>query len=95
MSVVSDVLFDNEVANFSQGANEQIAGQTCEVYTLEDSSLASYGYVITSVRKLNSDGFVFYHSEEYYTGGQLYMATTYQISLWDTSVTAFEIALPQ
>ena len=95
MSVVSDVLFDNEVANFSQGTNEQIAGQTCEVYTLEDSSLASYGYVITSVRKLNSDGFVFYHSEEYYTGGQLYMATTYQISLWDTSVTAFEVALPQ
>ena len=95
MSVVSNVLFDNEVANFSQGANEQIAGQTCEVYTLEDSSLASYGYVITSVRKLNSDGFVFYHSEEYYTGGQLYMATTYQISLWDTSVTAFEIDLPQ
>ena len=95
MSVVSDVLFDNEVANFSQGANEQIAGQTCEVYTLEDSSLASYGYVITSVRKLNSDGFVFYHSEEYYTGGQIYMATTYQISLWDTSVTEFDIAVPQ
>ena len=95
MSVVSDVLFDNEVSDFSQGANEQIAGQACEVYTLEDNSMASYGLTTTSVRKLNEDGFVFYHSEIYYMNGQLYMTTTYQISLWDTSVTAFEVALPQ
>lgn len=95
MSVVSDVLFDNEVSDFSQGANEQIAGQACEVYTLEDNSMASYGLTTTSVRKLNEDGFVFYHSEIYYMNGQLYMTTTYQITLWDTSVTEFDIAVPQ
>ena len=95
MSVVSDVLFDNEVSDFSQGANEQIAGQACEVYTLEDNSMASYGLTTTSVRKLNEDGFVFYHSEIYYMNGQLYMTTTYQITLWDTSVTAFDIDVPQ
>jgi len=91
---VGGLLFSIDVSGYTKQANEQVAGQTCEVYNLtEDAS--GIGLISSKTKKLNADGLVFYFEESMTYQGQSYGSRTQQVTLWDTSVTAFEIELPQ
>ena len=91
---VGGLLFSIDVSGYTKQADEQVAGQTCEVYNLtEDAS--GIGLISSKTKKLNADGLVFYFEESMTYQGQSYGSRTQQVILWDTSVTAFEIELPQ
>ena len=79
-----EFIFDANISGLTRAADETVAGANCSVYSYTDS----YG---SETYKLNSDGFVFYVSTSYSAG----MTMTSSISLWDTSVTTFDIAVPQ
>ena len=65
------------------------------MYTYTDDIAAAYGITIVETKKVTAEGFVFYLSEAYFMNGQASSSLTDQITLWDTSVTAFDIAVPQ
>ena len=92
---VADLLFNNDLSGFTKGASETVAGVACDVYTYTDNSAADYGITIVKTKKVTAEGFVFYQSEAYFMNGQASSSLTDQITLWDTSITAFDIAVPQ
>lgn len=92
---VADLLFNNDLSGFTKGASETVAGVACDVYTYTDNSAADYGIIIVKTKKVTAEGFVFYQSEAYFMNGQASSSLTDQITLWDTSVTEFDIAVPQ
>ena len=92
---VADLLFNNDLSDFTKGESETVAGVACDVYTYTDDSAAAYGITIVETKKVTAEGFVFYQSEAYFMNGQASSSLTDQITLWDTSVTEFDIAVPQ
>ena len=94
LDATAEFIFGNDVSGYTKDENEQVAGQTCEVYTAtEDAS--GIGLIISKTKKLNADGIVFFFEESTSYQGESYGSHTRQIILWDTSVTAFDISLPQ
>ena len=92
---VADLLFNNDLSDFTKGESETVAGVACDVYTYTDDSAAAYGITIVETKKVTAEGFVFYQSESYFMNGQASSSLTDQITLWDTSITTFDIAVPQ
>ena len=92
---VADLLFNNDLSDFTKGESETVAGVACDVYTYTDDSAAAYGITIVETKKVTAEGFVFYQSEAYFMNGQASSSLTDQITLWDTNVTEFDIAVPQ
>lgn len=78
-----DFIFESNIRGLTNSANETVAGQICSVY----SSTNDY---ISETYKINADGFVFYVEYSYSNG----LTMISEISLWDTSVTVFDIDIP-
>lgn len=94
MNAVDVVIFDNDVSDFIEAGTELVSGQNCKVYNYTQTDTMGTGFGINQTKKINEDGIVFYVEEITIFQGQPYMTVTREITLWDTSVSEFEIAIP-
>ena len=93
-------IFNNDVSDYTRGADVQHAGQSCSSYVKEGQ--LSYGgqliYSSVDTVYLNAAGFVMkYNSDITYSGQDTPMnVSLIQVVAWDTGVTTFgSIDLPQ
>ena len=77
-------IFENDNVAGTKGEDEQVAGKNCSVYS------ETYGEYGSKIYKVNEQGYVFWN--EYSMYGMSYV---YKITLWDTSVTTFDVTPPQ